>query len=147
MSTTLSLKRWADDHADAAWDLVRIYLGLGLFVKAVYFIGHREVLDGLLAGTGPLWIAPALVAHYVILAHLAGGLLLAAGLITRVAALVQVPALAGAVFYVFLPKLVNVDARQNLEFSALVLFLLLLFVLRGPGKWSVDAVLARRREG
>ena len=36
-----------------------------------------------------------IISHYVVMAHLAGGLMLAAGLLTRLAALVQLPVLVG----------------------------------------------------
>ena len=78
------------------------------------------------------------------LAHLCGGLLLALGLVTRIAAFVQLPALLGAVFVVHLQE-GFFTTEQNLEFSLLVLFLLVLAFLHGPGEWSLDRCLADRR--
>ena len=67
-----------------------------------------------------------------------GGAFLAVGLYTRIAALVQVPILAGAVFLVhWHDGLLSAD--QSLEFSALVLFLLVLVCAFGSGRWSLDA--------
>jgi putative oxidoreductase len=60
------------------------------------------------------WGVPALILHYVMIAHLCGGALLAIGLLT----LLQIPVLAGAVF--------------------LVLFLLILLFIVGPGRLSMD---------
>ena len=45
-------KQWIQGHADLAIDLVRIYLGLGLFFKAIYFMSHRDDLIRLLEGAG-----------------------------------------------------------------------------------------------
>jgi uncharacterized membrane protein YphA (DoxX/SURF4 family) len=60
------------------------------------------------------------------------------GLYTRLAALVQLPVLVGAVALVhWQDGLLSAD--QSLEFSALVLFLLGLVALFGGGRWSLDA--------
>lgn len=133
------LDDWADHHRGFFFDLVRIYLGLGLFIKGIYFVGHPEYLTQLIAESKNLWFLPAAAAHYVIIAHLVGGLLMAIGFLTRIAALVQIPILAGAVFYVYMPKMMTVEPRQNFEFSGLVLFLLILIVARGGGPLSLDA--------
>src|SRR4051812_31487405 len=141
------LKRWAESHCDIFSDLVRIYLGLGLIVKGVFFMIHRDYLLKLLEDSGDLMIAPVTIAHYVIPAHILGGLLLALGLLTRLAALVQLPVLIGAMFWVYLPRAMAVEPRQNLEFSALVLFLMILILIFGPGRLSIDHYLSRREAG
>ena len=134
---------WAEARSDVFFDLVRIYLGVGLFIKAIYFIRERDYLTQTLEEAGNLWIVPAAVAHYVILAHLAGGISLALGFLTRVGALIQIPVLLGAVFYVHLPTVASIEERQYVEFSALVLFLLTLIFLHGSGPLSVDARMSR----
>ena len=137
-------KEWMQSHADVIIDLIRIYLGLGLFLKAVYFMAHRELLEQLLQTSDNKLFAQAAVAHYVIPVHLLGGLMLAIGILTRVAALAQIPIMAGAVFYVHMPKVALVEPRQGFEFSALVLFLLVMLFLFGGGRWSVDAYLSNK---
>jgi uncharacterized membrane protein YphA (DoxX/SURF4 family) len=141
---TARLRLWVESHTDIIWDLVRIYLGIGLFLKAIFYLMHRDYLLQLMDSMGTSWIAPAMMAHYIILAHLFGGLLMALGLLTRVAALVQIPVLLAAVFYLYLPKMMFLEPRQNLEFSALVLFLLLLTAAFGAGRWSLDHYLSRK---
>jgi uncharacterized membrane protein YphA (DoxX/SURF4 family) len=141
----LDLVRRLEARRDLPFALVRVYLGVGLFVKGIYFIQNREYLTGLLEDSGDLWWVPAAVAHYVIVAHLTGGISIALGFLTRAGAAVQLPALIGAVFHVHLPKLFSAAPRENFEFSALVLFLLLLIFVWGPGPLSVDARLARER--
>ena len=76
--------------------------------------------------------------------HLPGGLLLAIGLLTRVAALAQIPILLGAIFYVHLSNRMRVEPRQELEFATLVLFLLVLVFSYGGGRLSVDHLLSRK---
>ena len=82
-----------------------------------------------------------MIENVVGLAHLAGGLLLALGVVTRLAAAMQLPVVLGAV---------AVHAREglslanpSLELALLVAFLLVLVIFHGGGKWSVDAWLAR----
>jgi uncharacterized membrane protein YphA (DoxX/SURF4 family) len=136
--------RWVERHDDVLFDLVRIYLGVGLFLKAIYFLTHRDYLISVINSSGDAWIVPAAVAHVVILAHLAGGLSLAFGLVTRAGALVQIPVLLAAVFRVHLPRMASIEERQNVEFSALVLFLLVLISLRGGGPLSLDSKMEKR---
>lgn len=136
MSTYRNLVDWIEAHRDAGIDLVRIYLGIGLFVRGVLFIAESQGVEALV-DLSSFSILSAALAHYVTFAHLLGGLLLAAGLLTRLAALVQIPVLAGAVFLVHLDEGL-LSADQSLEFSALVLFLLVVVFVFGPGPWSAD---------
>ncbi len=68
--------------------------------------------------------------------------MLAIGLLTRVAALFQIPILLGAVFSVSLPQMLTLEPRQNLEFAALVLFPTVLVAVRGAGRCSLDYYLS-----
>jgi uncharacterized membrane protein YphA (DoxX/SURF4 family) len=144
MKSINECKSWIESHMDIVIDLVRIYLGIGLFVKGLYFMLRQEELKKLLEGADNMAFAQGAIAHYVIPVHLAGGLLLAIGLLTRLAALSQIPILLGAIFYVWLPKVLLVEQRQNLEFSALVLFLLALICVYGAGRLSVDHLITRK---
>jgi len=145
MATTHRIIEWIDAHRDVAFDLIRIYLGIGLFVRGWFFILDSSAVMGLLANSGDPTFASAAVVHYVALAHFGGGLLLAAGLLTRVAALVQIPVLIGAVFFVHLNDGL-LAAGQSLEFSALVLFLLVIIFLHGSGRLSLDYYLFERKD-
>jgi len=137
-------RRWIESHMDIVIDLVRMYLGVGLFVKGIYFLMHQGELKKLLEGADNLAFGQGAVAHYIIPVHLVGGLLLAIGLLTRLAALAQIPILIGAIFYIWLPEVLVFEQRQNLEFSALVLFLLTLIFVYGAGRFSVDYLITRR---
>lgn len=137
-------RTWIETHRDVLFDLLRIYLGCGLMAKGLLFASNPSLLSAMWAQDHMLAV-PAMLAHYVVLAHVCGGLLLAIGFLTRIAAAVQIPVLAGAVFFVHLDEgLFTRD--QNLEFSVLVLFLLVLVAVHGAGRWSLDHVLfgARR---
>ena len=62
--------------------------------------------------------------------------MLVVGLLTRIAAWVQIPILAGALFVNRQEGLMS--AGQGLEFAGLVLFLLVIFSISGAGPLSVD---------
>ena len=121
------------------YDLMRAYLGIGLFVRGVLFVTEPELLLGYMQDLHS-WFLPYALVHFVAVAHICGGLMLAAGLLTRVAAAIQLPILFGAVFLVHSSGgLLN--PGQSLEFSALVLALLGVYFVFGSGELSVDRVL------
>jgi uncharacterized membrane protein YphA (DoxX/SURF4 family) len=140
------IKSWLHSHPDVLMDLIRLYLGVALFFKGLYFMSHGDEVVKLIEAAGPWGFAPAMILHYTVLAHVFGGLMLAAGLFTRIAALAQLPTLLGAVFYIHLPRLtlMSVEHRQNFELSALVLFLTMLVLLHGAGRFSLDHALEKR---
>jgi putative oxidoreductase len=138
------LDELVDAYRPHFFELVRIYLGLGLLAKGIQFVADGDFVASMLVKNGQLDAMSAAVAHYIPIAHLAGGLLLAIGLFTRLAALIQLPVLAGAVLFVHLPE--GLFTRgQTLEFALLVFFLLALFAVYGGGPLSVDAYYKRRR--
>ena len=127
-------------------DVVRVYLGAGLFFRGLVLALTDTGLQQLTGGAAPS-LTTSGVALYVMAAHLVGGALLVVGLYTRLAALVQIPVLAGAVLVVHWQNGL-LSANQSLEFSALVLFLLGLVFLFGGGRWSLDARRGQRaRDG
>lgn len=134
---TFPLQRWADEHVDVFADLIRIYLGVGLFIKGMYIMDHRDEILSMVGGTNFSFTMVA-AAHYVIPAHLVGGALLAFGILTRWAAAAQIPPLVGAIFYTFLPRFTSLEMRQSLEFTTLVLFLLALITIFGDGRLSLQ---------
>lgn len=133
-----------DAGSSLPYALIRVFLGLALFVRGWVFIGDQEVLMGLLVGSGLDWFMPALLVHYITLAHLVGGVMLVVGLLTRAAALSQVPILVGAVFFVHGGEGLFA-AGQSLELAALVLVLLVVVTVFGAGELSMDYWLRHRR--
>jgi putative oxidoreductase len=136
-------REWANLHPDLFMDAIRIYLGVGLILKGLYIMNNQEQFAGLIEGGRAMPLGILSVAHYVIPAHFAGGLMLLLGFGTRIAAAVQLPLLLGALLYVFLPRFTSLELRQDFEFTSLVLFLLALITVHGPGRYSVDAVVQR----
>lgn len=139
--TSDSKRAWWQDPS-IGLDVVRMYLGVGLVVRGALFIGRPEVLLDFLKRTDS-WFIPLAISQYVVAAHLCGGILLALGLGTRVAAAVQIPPLIGAVLLVHRGEGL-LSAGQSLEFAALVLAMLSAFAVFGSGRLSVEYWLARR---
>jgi uncharacterized membrane protein YphA (DoxX/SURF4 family) len=134
-------KAWWRDPS-VGLDVVRIYLGVGLMVRGGLFIGNPDVLIDFLRRTNH-WFIPLAAAQYVVAAHLCGGILLALGLGTRLAAAVQIPPLVGAVLFVHLGEGL-LTGGQSLEFAALVLAMLSVFSVFGAGHLSLDAWITKR---
>lgn len=136
MFTYRAFVNWITDNREVVGDLVRMYLGVGLFIRGILFISESQGVEVLIDPSTFSFASAALV-HYVSFTHLLGGLMLAVGLLTRLAALLQIPILVGAVFLVHLQEGL-LSPNQSLEFSALVLFLLVMVFIFGPGPWSAD---------
>ncbi len=134
MNPTLNPFSRREPHEDYALDLIRIFLGIALFVRGYLFMSDQTLLQNFIAERG--FLVGGLVIHYVILAHLYGGFIMALGLMTRIAALIQIPVLVGAVYLHFTEGLLN--QGQSLELSVLVLFLLCVIYVFGPGPLSLD---------
>lgn len=127
-----------NEHAAHGYALIRIYLGVALFVRGFIMLANPTSITSI-PGAQDYYMAYS----YVIVGHLVGGLLLAIGLYGRMAALIQIPILFGAVFFIHLRQGLMV-AGQSLELAALVLLLLAVFVVFGSGKLSVDLMIRMR---
>ena len=141
------LIEWADSRRELWLDCIRIYLGLGLLARGLLLVSNTSTgyMIDLLQKSGNSWLMTGALLHYVMLAHFIGGAMLAFGFLTRIAALIQIPILAGAVFIVHRQDGLFAMG-QSLEFSALVLFLLIVFVVSGAGRLSLDhAVFGERK--
>jgi uncharacterized membrane protein YphA (DoxX/SURF4 family) len=127
---------------ERGFDLIRIYLGLGLAVRGVLLFMDPTWIGTMLDASGAsVTLAPRLIA----IGHIAGGALLGVGLFTRLAAAIQVLPVLGAV--VLLHSREDLASEnQSLEFSALVLVMLVFFACFGAGQWSLDAQRGHRAE-
>lgn len=144
MDRLQNLLKWIQDNSDVLFDIVRIYIGVGLAIRGLLAVVDPEFFGSWLSDFGVTGAAAVAVRGYIIAAHLVGGILMAVGYLTRISALAQLPVLVGAVFFIHFPEgLAATD--QSLEFSALVLFLVALFAVRGSGRLSVMSYLRRKR--
>ncbi len=136
MSNIHKLEHWADTHHPAWIDFLRVVLGLFIFYKGVSFIQDTGAILEMLKGSAFTAFAKLSVVHYIAFAHLVGGIFIAAGLLTRLAILIQIPILLGAVFFVNFPQ--GLSHNIELELSIITLVLLLVFLFYGSGKISLD---------
>ncbi len=134
---------WNAHNPDLWLDVLRIYVGIALFIKGVVSLRNAVGLATLMH-TSHVPFAGMALAELASLAHVAGGLMLAYGIFTRVGAAIQIPNLLSAVLFVHLREGLFTQA-QTLEFALLVLFLLVVFALSGAGPWSVDYHFRARR--
>ncbi|MBF8964506.1 DoxX family protein [Pontibacter sp. FD36] len=135
------IEHWADAHHPVWVDFVRMALGIFLFVKGVMFIQDTAALQSIMRNSQFQWVSFGM-AHYVAFAHLVGGLLIAMGLITRIAILFQIPILLGAVFFIN-PQRGFYSENTELWSSLIVLILLIVFLVLGSGRLSVDNLIRR----
>jgi len=136
MNIVQKIGRWGDAHHPRWLDILRITLGIIIFAKGIGFVNDRDAVADLIRQTHfqlSIWSA----VHYVVFAHLVGGLFIIFGFQTRLAVIFQIPILIGAVFFV---NITNGFNFLNSEFwiSLVVLILLLVFLVVGSGKYSLD---------
>lgn len=118
---------------ERGFDLIRIYLGVGLAVRGVLLFLDPTWIGSMISSSSDSQLWPGLIA----IGHMAGGTLLALGLFTRIAAAIQVvPVLGALVLHHSREDLAS--QNQSLEFSALVLVMLVFFACFGAGQWSLD---------
>jgi uncharacterized membrane protein YphA (DoxX/SURF4 family) len=143
MNFVQRMEKWGDAHHPKWIDFIRIVLGIILTLKGVQFINNMQPLVGLIAESGFLGsLSAGLLAHYVVFAHLLGGLMVAFGLLTRFACLVQIPVLLGAIIFINISGDIF-QPHSELWLSVLILILLVFFVVEGSGKLSVDEWMRR----
>lgn len=133
MNLLLRIGQWGERHHPRWVDYIRILLGVFLIYKGIDFLIHMGRLTSLLASGKKFGDFVYLLAgHYVVFAHLLGGLALVLGMFTRAACLFQIPVLIGAVFFVNS----NPDMLQpyaEIITSIVVLLLLIYFLIAGNG--------------
>jgi uncharacterized membrane protein YphA (DoxX/SURF4 family) len=138
-------ERWHELRAqfarpELAFDVLRVYLGIGLLIRGALFAREPALLNHFIDNSS--WLFPMVLAHGLVLSHVVGGLMLTLGCCTRWAAGVQVPFVAAALFFLHWRE--GLLARsQSVEFAALVLFTLILYVVCGAGDFSLDHYLQR----
>ncbi len=113
--------------------VLRVALGI-IFVMHAYLALFEQGPRGAVAMQRSLGLpVPEIGAWYLILAHGVGGVLLILGVLTRWAALVNLPIMAGAFFLVHLRHGFFIGRGDGYEYVMLVLAATLAQVFLGPG--------------
>jgi uncharacterized membrane protein YphA (DoxX/SURF4 family) len=129
-------KDWSELNRDIWLDMLRIWLGIALFIKGIAVLARAPEYAADLAAWNFGPFGHSLV-EAAALAHFIGGTMLAFGVLTRIAALVQIPNVVGAIFFVHLRNGIF-SQDQGLEVSVMVLVLLVTFTFVGAGRISTD---------
>jgi uncharacterized membrane protein YphA (DoxX/SURF4 family) len=124
-------------------DALRIYLGIALVMKGIYFIMNMSGLEHTLALGQELGQGQTMIAWSVVFAHVIGGASLALGFVTRVSAGINAVVLLGAVVVHVAGTAGATLMGDNLsfQFTLFIFFTLLLQVWRGAGPLSLDHLL------
>ncbi len=140
------LEYWGERHHPKWVDIIRIALGIFLCYKGFAFLQNMSGMIDLMRNRMSFGsFSLLLLGHYIVFAHLTGGFLLAIGVLTRFAALIQIPILLGAIVFI------NMSSDMFQPFSELlvsivVLLLLIYFLIAGNGQWSLSDFLAEDRD-
>jgi len=141
MNIVQKMESWGDTHQPKWFGVLRILLGLIIFLKGVIFIQNTDALNDMIANSA-VSLYSVFLAHYVALAHLVGGVLIMIGLVTRLAIVCQIPILIGAIIFVNAQK-GFFSIQSELGLSILILALLIFFLIFGSGSYSVDTFMRK----
>jgi putative oxidoreductase len=117
---------------------------------AAIFIYHGQLLVSKDKEWGAKWMDPKMnqppaVQMAVAWGELVGGVAMALGLLTRLAALGLIVIMAGAIYQVHLKN--GFDIRNGgYEYNVAIIAMCLALVLTGPGRLALDHVFFRRRK-
>lgn len=128
-----------DSKTGLGYGLIRIFLGIALTIRGWMVLSNPEsIID--LGVNEELYVWVSLVA----ISHLLGGILLGIGFLTRLGALIQIPILFSATFFVYANTKLMMGG-QSFELAAMVLFLLCVFLIFGAGPLSVKEFMERKK--
>lgn len=136
MNFIQKIERWGDKHHSRYMDIVRVALGLFLCYKAIFFLNNMSALIGLMGNNnmGFKSFNVVFLSQFIVIIHLMGGLLIAIGIHTRLASLIQIPILVGALV---LMNNSNVYVTiWDTIIAIITLILLIFFAIIGNGPWS-----------
>ena len=135
------IEHWGERHHPKWVDIVRISLGLFLCYKGIQFPEHASSLihkiPDALSGNSFMLV---MLTHFILFAHLLGGILLITGVLTRFACLIQLPILLGAIIFINSSREV-LRPFYELPISIIVLLLLFYFLVAGNGSFSLSKYL------
>jgi len=137
MKTIFKIESWGDAHHPKAFDIFRMALGLYLVIKGSIFLMKGSDIRDLVINAGISSSSPKidLIINAIIYIHICGGALILMGVFTRFTALIQIPIVFTALFFV---NILSPYFHTELWISIVVLVMLVVFVITGSGPWSID---------
>jgi putative oxidoreductase len=144
MNTINKITTWGDSHHFAWLDIFRIALGAFLIFKGVEFGRDPHEIKALI-GTDNSSLFAFFFVQIIPMIHIAGGVMIALGIMTRWAVIFQIPVLLGAVIL----SVINarpMEMYSELAISGSVLLVLIAFLIYGSGPFSVDAFFKKNED-
>jgi putative oxidoreductase len=138
MNLIHKIERWGDSHHPKFLDIIRVVLGIFLLLKGLGFMENTANLRSIIENQSDISIAPELLmalVYYVTFVHLVGGALIALGILTRFSAIMQIPVVFGAVFFI---DILESPFNTDLLSSVAALIFLVVFAVIGSGKLSLE---------
>ena len=137
MSLLHQMNEWSSRHHPKWLVVLRVALGVCLFIKGFEFIQNSVELTSFFSATS--YFQKATWMNTVIpWVHLLGGSMIVVGLFTRFWTLVQIPILFGAIFFVHTKTGIFAGESGTL-FPLIILVLLVFFFIEGGGPISLDS--------
>jgi uncharacterized membrane protein YphA (DoxX/SURF4 family) len=134
MKTFKDLKNWINSHNPKWLVLLRVVFGFFLIERGVTFLSNiydfNELIKASELATGTLFLAK--IVPWI---HILGGFCIIIGLSTRIACLIQIPFLIGALFLSYEPNLFKFETTKL--YTIILLIAVLIFAVEGGGKYSL----------
>lgn len=144
MNYVQRLEQWGASHHPKYIDILRIAFGIFLCFKGIEFGNDKALWEQAMQEATPFnAFLIVILVHYIIFAHAVGGFMIAAGLLTRVACIAQIPILLGALIFIHSNV---VQHFSEFFLSLLTLLMLIYFLIVGSGPWSLDRLITENDE-
>jgi putative oxidoreductase len=141
MNLIHKVEKWGDSHHPKFLDIIRIFLGIFLLLKGLGFMENTAYLRSMIENQSDISVSPGLLmalVYYVTFVQMVGGTLIALGVLTRLSAIIQIPVVFGAVFFI---NVLESPFNSDLWSSVAALVFLVVFAVIGPGKLSLQRYL------
>ena len=122
-------------YGNTFYAFFRAALGMLLIFRGIDFIFNLPLLQDMIRNTGYNFNT-LVVAYFISCIHLTGGVLIVVGLLTRLAIILQIPIVLAAVLFNMNSSTYGTGYQLFLSFTVLVL--LVFYLIKGPGKISMD---------
>jgi putative oxidoreductase len=139
MSAITKFRDWTASHNPKWLALVRVALGAALLLKGVNFLDNTTELQESINNGADFFIPySGFLSTAIPWIHIVGGFMIIIGIFTRLASLIQMPVLLGAVLFVNSKK-GFFTIETDLSYSIIIVVLLLVFLIEGSGPLSLSA--------